>query len=97
MFSYTNDRPYRIEFFGDDVESIRTFDPGTQLSIDRLDHITITPNVQDRSLQEKREPFLSYIGRNAVVWVRDLAFATDRIAKEFEKAEKAFAELSPDI
>ena len=97
VFSYTNDRPYRIEFFGDDVESIRTFDPGTQLSIDRLDHITITPNVQDRSLQEKREPFLSYIGRNAVVWVRDLAFATDRIAKEFEKAEKAFAELSPDI
>ena len=97
VFSYTNDRPYRVEFFGDDIESIRTFDPGSQLSIDRLDHVTITPNIQDRALTEKREAFLSYIGRNAVVWVRDLAFATDRIGKEFEKAEKAFSELSSDI
>ncbi|NTW23293.1 MAG: transcription-repair coupling factor, partial [Lentimicrobium sp.] len=46
---------------------------------------------------EKRESFLAYIGRNAVVWIRDFAFAIDKTGKEFEKAEKAFAELSPDI
>ncbi len=97
VFSFTNDRPYRIEFFGDDVESIRTFDPSNQLSIDRLDHITITPNIQDRTLQEERGSFLTYIGRNAVVWIRDFAFAIDKTAKEYEKAEKAFAELSPEI
>ncbi|HOI86425.1 MAG TPA: transcription-repair coupling factor [Lentimicrobium sp.] len=97
VFSFTNDRPYRIEFFGDEVESIRTFDPGNQLSIDKLDHITITPNIQDRNLVEKRESFLSYIGKNAVIWVRDLAFAIDRIEKEFSKAEEAFAALSKDI
>lgn len=97
VFSYTNDRPYRIEFFGDDVESIRTFDPSNQLSIDRLDHITITPNVQDRALKEKREAFLNYVGRNAVIWVNDLAYCIDKIGKEFDKAEKAFATLSPDI
>jgi transcription-repair coupling factor (superfamily II helicase) len=97
VFSFTNDRPYRIEFFGDDVESIRTFDPSNQLSIDRLDHITITPNLQDRTLQEKRGSFLTYVGRNAVVWIRDFAYAIDKTEKEFEKAEKAFAELSPDI
>jgi len=97
VFSFTNDRPYRIEFFGDDVESIRTFDPSNQLSIDMLDHITITPNVQDRNLHEKRDSFLSYISRNSVVWIRDFELAIDKIEKEFEKAETAFAELSPDI
>jgi len=97
VFSFTNDRPYRIEFFGDDVESIRTFDPSDQLSIDRLDHVTITPNIQDRSLLEKRESFMSYINRNSVVWIRDFSLATDIISKEYDKAEKAFATLSPDI
>ncbi|MBK6964284.1 MAG: transcription-repair coupling factor [Bacteroidales bacterium] len=97
VFSFTNDRPYRIEFFGDDVESIRTFDPSNQLSIDQLDHVTITPNVQDRNLHEKRESFLAYVGRNAVVWMRDFAFAIDQTGKEFDKAVKAFAELSSDI
>ena len=97
VFSYTNDRPYRIEFFGDDVESIRTFDPSNQLSIDRLDHITITPNIQDRALQEKRESFLTYIKRNSIVWIRDFSLAIDLIDKEFDKAEKAFAELTSEL
>ncbi|MBL7904680.1 MAG: transcription-repair coupling factor [Bacteroidales bacterium] len=97
VFSFTNDRPYRIEFFGDDVESIRTFDPSNQLSIDKLDHITITPNLQDRTMHEKRISFLSYIGRRSVVWIRDFEYAIDKIGGEFEKAEKAFAELSSDI
>ncbi|MBV2247596.1 MAG: transcription-repair coupling factor [Lentimicrobium sp.] len=97
VFSFTNDRPYRIEFFGDDIESIRTFDPANQLSIDRLDHITITPNIQDRTLQEKRQSFLSYIPKTSVVWIRDFTMAIDIIAKEFEKAEKAFVELNQDI
>ncbi|HLN52422.1 MAG TPA: transcription-repair coupling factor [Lentimicrobium sp.] len=93
VFSYTNDRPYRIEFFGDNVESIRTFDPANQLSIDKLNHITITPNVQDRTLQEKRQSFIEFIDPNTIIWVRDLAFAVDKIDKEFSKAEKAFSEL----
>lgn len=97
VFSFTNDRPYRIEFFGDDVESIRTFDPSNQLSIDKLDHITITPNLQDRTMHEKRISFLSYIGRRSVVWIRDFEYAIDKIGSEFDKAEKAFAELSSDI
>lgn len=97
VFSFTNDRPYRIEFFGDDVESIRTFDPSSQLSIDRLNHITITPNVQDRTLHEKRQSFLQYVDQSTTVWLRDFTFAIDKIDKEFEKAKKAFSELSSDI
>lgn len=97
VFSFTNDRPYRIEFFGDDVESIRTFDPSSQLSIDKLSHITITPNVQDRTLHEQRQSFLQFMEQHTVVWIKDFAFAIDRIDKEFEKAKKAFNELTSEL
>lgn len=97
VFSYTNDRPYRIEFSGDDVESIRTFDPSTQLSIDKLSHITITPNVQDRTLHEKRQSFIEYIDPKTIIWLRDFSFTADKIDKEYDKAKKAFAELSAEI
>lgn len=97
VFSFTNDRPYRIEFFGDDVESIRTFDPSTQLSIDILNHVTITPNLLDRAIVEKRQSFLEYIGKESIIWIKDISFGIDRITKEFDKATKAFAELSGEI
>ncbi len=86
VFSFTNDYPYRIEFFGDEVESIRSFNPVDQLSVDTLDHITIVPNIQDRKIIEKRESFLSYIPENTVLWLDDLKFTTDRIGFESEKA-----------
>lgn len=97
VFSFTNDRPYRIVFFGDDVESIRTFEPSTQLSIDQLTHITITPNVQDRAIRETRQSFIQYIDEATVVWIKDLDITADKIDKELEKARKAFAELSTEI
>jgi len=61
VFSFTNDYPYRIEFFGDEVESIRSFNPTDQLSVDKLDHITIVPNVADRKIVEKRVSFLNFL------------------------------------
>jgi transcription-repair coupling factor (superfamily II helicase) len=97
VFSFTNDNPYRIEFSGDEVASLRTFDPVTQRSIDKLDHITIVPNVQDRALVESRETFLDFIPRYTILWLNDVGFAADRIATEFEKAEKAFAALSGPV
>jgi transcription-repair coupling factor (superfamily II helicase) len=97
VFSFTNDRPFRIEFFGDDIESIRTFDPATQLSIDKLTHITISPNVQDRTVLETRQSFLKYFDDSAVVWIKDFSFSLDKINKEYEKAERAFNELTGDI
>ncbi|MCK9617564.1 MAG: transcription-repair coupling factor [Lentimicrobiaceae bacterium] len=97
VFSYTNDYPYRIEFFGDEVESIRSFQPETQLSIDRLDHITIVPNMQNRLLQEKRISFFKYMPENVFLWMNDFRFATEKIQQEYEKAEKIFGEFSGEI
>jgi transcription-repair coupling factor (superfamily II helicase) len=97
VYSYTNDFPYRIELFGEEVESIRTFDPATQLSIDRLDHIAIVPNMQNTMLHERREAFSEFLPANTIVWIDDLELLTDRIEKEYEKAVLAFKALQGEI
>ncbi len=97
VFSFTNDNPFRIEFVGEEVGSLRTFDPVTQRSIDKLDHITIVPNVQDRALVETRETFLDFIPRYTILWLNDMGFAADRIETEFEKAHNAFDSLTGPV
>ena len=61
VFSFSHDEPYRIEFFGDEVDSIRTFDVETQLSTEKVKKISIIPNVANKFMEEKRESFLKYI------------------------------------
>jgi transcription-repair coupling factor (superfamily II helicase) len=96
VFSFANEHPYRIEFFGDDVESIRTFDPLTQLSLKNLDRLTIIPNVQGKLLIESRESFFSYFrsarndGFANAIWLHDLDAAASLVGKEFEAAQEAF-------
>jgi transcription-repair coupling factor (superfamily II helicase) len=97
VYSYTNDYPYRIELFGEEVESIRTFDPATQLSIDRLDHIAIVPNMQNTMLHERREAFTEFLPANTIVWIDDFELLTDRIGKEYDKAALAFDNLKGEI
>ncbi|MCB0485419.1 MAG: transcription-repair coupling factor, partial [Flavobacteriaceae bacterium] len=69
VFSFSNDKPYRIEFFGDEVDSIRTFDVETQLSLEQEKKISIMPNVENKKLQEKRESFLKYISGKTIIHV----------------------------
>jgi len=97
VFSFTNDYPYRIEFFGDEVESIRSFNPVDQLSVVKLDHITIVPNIQDRKIIEKRESFLSFIPDSTILWIDDVKFTIDKINFEFDKAKEIYADLEPDL
>ncbi len=97
VFSFTNDNPFRIEFVGEQVGSLRTFDPVTQRSVDKLDHLTIVPNVQDRALVETRETFLQFLPANTILWIQDTGFAADRLEAEFEKAQKIFNALPSTI
>ena len=96
VFSFSNDEPYRIEFFGDEVESIRTFDVETQLSTDKVKKITVIPNVEHKRLQEVRESFLKYISTETVIFSQDPDLLYDRIDKLFSKAEEAFKDLSEE-
>jgi transcription-repair coupling factor (superfamily II helicase) len=97
VFSFSHDEPYRIEFFGDEVDSIRTFDVETQLSTDKVKKITIIPNVENKFLQESRESFLKYISPKTVVFAKNPALVYDRIDSFFAKAEESFAKLSEEI
>ncbi len=97
VFSFSHNEPYRIEFFGDEVESIRTFDVETQLSTDKVKKITIIPNVADKLIQEKRESFLQYISSETIVFAKNIDFIFDRLDDFFGKAIEAFGKLSEDI
>jgi transcription-repair coupling factor (superfamily II helicase) len=97
VFSFSHDEPYRIEFFGDEVDSIRTFDVETQLSTDKIRKISIIPNVENKLLQETRESFLKYISSKTVVFAKNTDFLLDRADKLFERAEEAFDGLSKEI
>ena len=97
VFSFSHDEPYRIEFFGDEVDSIRTFDVETQLSTDQIKRISIIPNVENKFLDENRESFLKYIASKTVVFAKNSEMLFSRIDSLFEKAEEAFDTLSKDI
>ncbi|MBN1200012.1 MAG: transcription-repair coupling factor [Bacteroidales bacterium] len=75
VYSFSNDHPFRIEFIGDTVASIRSFDPSTQLSIDRKQEISIIPDI--RIDPEKRidyTPILSFLPDDSVIWTEDARF-----------------------
>ena len=97
VFSFSHDEPYRIEFFGDEVDSIRTFDVETQLSTERIKKVSIIPNVANKAIAEKRESFLKYISNKTVVFAKNPSLIFSRIDEFFVKAEVAFKDLSSEI
>ena len=97
VFSFSNDEPYRIEFFGDEVDSIRSFDVETQLSTDKVNKISIMPNVENKKLDEVRESFLKYVADNTLIFVKNLDLFSAQIDKLFSKAEEAFEKISGEI
>jgi len=97
VFSFSNDNPYRIEFFGNEVDSIRTFDVASQLSLDRKKKISVIPNVENKFLQEKRESFLDYINERTVLFIQNTEGLLSQLDTLFEKATEAFDKLSKDI
>lgn len=97
VFSFSNDHPYRIEFFGNEVDSIRSFDVETQLSVEKLKKISVIPNVENKFLDENRETFLNYIHEKTVIFTQNTEFIGNQLEKLFEKAVEAFGKLSKDI
>lgn len=97
VFSFSNDNPYRIEFFGNEIDSIRTFDVETQLSVESNKKITIIPNVENKFLQENRESFLNYISPDTVLFFQNTNAIGDQLTKTFTKATEAFAKLTADV
>ncbi|HLT65536.1 MAG TPA: transcription-repair coupling factor [Flavobacterium sp.] len=97
VFSFSNENPYRIEFFGNEIDSIRTFDVETQLSIENHKKITIIPNVEHKRLQENRESFLNYISPETVVFSQNTSDSKDQIKKLYVKACDIYDNLESEV
>jgi transcription-repair coupling factor (superfamily II helicase) len=93
IFSFSNDHPYRVEFLGNDVDSIRSFDPTSQLSMSKLTFCTIIPNVQTRLLQESRQSFLEFIPEDSIIWFQNFQLSSEKIEKAYAIAEEAYNKL----
>jgi transcription-repair coupling factor (superfamily II helicase) len=92
VFSFSNEQPFRIDFFGDEVESIRSFDTTTQLSIDVQKKISIVPNIHEHLAEEERVSFFEFINKNCRFWLTQPELITDKIDKTYKAAEVRFSE-----
>lgn len=97
VFSYANDQPYRIEFFGDEIDSIRTFDVETQLSDKQKKKISIMPNMENKQHTEVRQSFLDYIAQDTLVFVKNLDLLCAQLTELFNKANSTFKNLTEEL
>ncbi len=93
VYSFANELPYRIELFGDEVESIRTFDPVSQLSTESIDSIAIIPNVQTKLIQEERQSLLDFMQEDTLIFFKDYQQTLDVLQSYFDKASQSFADV----
>ncbi|MCB0820887.1 MAG: DEAD/DEAH box helicase, partial [Bacteroidetes bacterium] len=93
VFSFSDEWPFRLEFFGDEVDSVRSFDPENQLSLKPLDFVQIVPDVQGKILRESRESFLDFIPKETIIWCRQSLLVTEKIEKEFIRASELWESL----
>lgn len=71
IYSFGNEKPYRVELFGNEVDSIRIFDPETQLSERKLLQVTIIPNVETQFDEEEKISLPEFLPENTVIWIKD--------------------------
>lgn len=97
VFSFSNENPFRIEFFGNEIDSIRTFDVETQLSIEKQKKITIIPNVENKFFQENRESFLNYINEKTVLFIQNTDLLFSKLDQLFNRATEIFATMDATV
>ena len=91
VYSFSNELPFRIDLFGDDIDSIRTFEVETQLSKDKLQQVSIVPEL---SMTEEKMPFLSFLPQETVLVFKDFLYVHDAIDRIYQDgfSEQALTE-----
>lgn len=97
IYSYANEYPYRLELFGDEIESIKTFDPSSQLSNTRHDFVTIIPNINSVQFTETRSSVFDYYSSGSIIYLEDKKYTNDSINAFFSKAEEIFLKQEGEI
>ena len=88
IFSFAADFPYRIELDDIEIESIRSFDTESQLSIRNIGKFTLLPNVNSEIENDEKTSLLSILPEDTIVWIKDLSATADTIQNCFDAAEK---------
>lgn len=84
IYSFGNDKPYRFELFGNEVDSIRIIDPETQLSERKLLSVSIIPNIDSQFGTEERVSLLDFLPQNTIVWLQDKDLCLERLRESTE-------------
>ncbi|GGH76745.1 transcription-repair-coupling factor [Filimonas zeae] len=84
IYSFGNDKPYRVELFGNDVDSIRIFDPETQLSERKLLQVSIIPNVETQFETGEKVTLMEFLPENMIVWLKDWDVIKEKINQQEE-------------
>jgi transcription-repair coupling factor (superfamily II helicase) len=92
IYSFGNEKPYRLELFGNDVDSIRIFDPETQLSERKLLQVNIIPNIETQFEDQEKVSLFDFLPENTVIWMQDWDLTRDRILTQEEDLQM-FLEL----
>ena len=93
VYSFGHEYPFRVEFFGDDIESIREFDPENQLSIHTHQKIKIIPNINHNKIAIKRISFLDHLPKKMFIWGVELEVAETKMKKGFETANQVYEKI----
>jgi transcription-repair coupling factor (superfamily II helicase) len=97
VFSFASDFPHRIELFGDEVESIRTFDAESQLSEKKFDSIQIVPNLNSAASSSEKQNFAQYLGVNNCIFIEDGALLESKLNTQFSRAEEIYLSLNSTV
>ncbi len=83
VFSFSCEYPYRVDFFGDEIESIRTFNIESQLSLEKQEEISIVSNIHENN--ESAVPLFSLLEKDTILFFNDFRYAFDRISNYSEE------------
>ncbi|MBU3714915.1 MAG: transcription-repair coupling factor, partial [Ferruginibacter sp.] len=87
IYSYGNEKPYRLEFFGNEVDSIRIFDPETQLSERKLLQVNIIPNVETQFETGEKVSLIEFLPENTIIWIQDSDYVNEKMEQEEENLD----------
>ena len=88
VYSFADEYPFRLEFFDTEIESIRTFDINTQLSINAENKITIIPNTEAKKSLDAQVSVLEYLPKNSIIWAKDIAYTKGILDDYFKRANE---------
>src|SRR5690606_33840166 len=97
IYSFGNEHPYRIELFGNEIDSIRLFNPETQLSERKLIMVSILPNIETKFETKEKISLLDFLPPNTVFWAKDFDFVLGKLGKFEEELPEKLGKITVSV